>query len=702
VKIRSKLLLLEGSITLILFFSLLFSLMSLINLSKINGVYKTILDKGQESKHLRLKIEEILYHPNSNYEDFVLVEEQWSDLSFTFRDLRNSRIYNAMDRDFKLSLKELNEQWITLESQNTLSEYIQFFTEYYSLHENINMSFSSFAASSEDTTSLAVADNLTYLAEEIIKLEKLQLKILRSIQAQIPELIRRRVTFLLVSNGFAVLLCIVISFYFGHSFMENIRRIRVSINKVSGGEFSHKLQISSNDEFGRLARDFNSVTEALWAKLEAVQSILHDVGDSISNEIEVNKVEKAIVYLGLKSTDASGAALYLFNEEKTELYLNYGVGDFRPPYSLGGDKEKTLPFKTSDEVIDSFKEIPIKVGETMIGEAAQTGRPSMIKRTYSSSFARPHNHPYHINSAIAIPIRMGNVVYGVLSLIHTGDDSFSDLEMANAQSFCELAAISIDNLMKYNEMLEVYELNREIDIAAEIQQNLLPQQIPQLRNSDMSFKTRTCRGINGDFYDCYMLDRENVLITVCEVAGKGVPAALVITMIKTILKLVAKSGMSAAEIITKLNRNITEKIRIENIAALSLLLYNQSTGAISYASAGNQPLLIYRSDDDTYEDNLPLGIPVGLDKKATYEESKIRLNSEDFLMLFTDGIPEARSYSGKEYGIHSLKDRGRSFKNETAEKIVSEIIDDLDFFHRDSHQWDDQTIFTLKRGVDNQ
>ncbi|MDC7219730.1 MAG: SpoIIE family protein phosphatase [Spirochaetales bacterium] len=697
-KIRSKLLLLEGGITVALFISLIISLVSLINLSEINGLYKSILDKGYESKQLRLKIEEILYHPDVNYDHYTVIAERWEQLSFSTGKEAQNRTYRIMDREFKNSMEELNQSWLKLTNADSVINYIDFFDNYFHRHKDPTSSLFSYMEVTDDALAIKTVIELQKMTEEIGLLETQQRQILNSIRTQIPEIIRSRLTSLMIINAIVVLGCIFVSFYFGHNLMDNVRKIRYTINKVSSGEFSHKLKIESNDEFGRLARDFNSVTEALWAKLESVQHILQDVGDSISNEIEVGKVEKAIVYLGQKSADASGAGLYLFNEDNTELLLTYAVGDYRPPYPLGEDRENVHPFNTSDATLASFKEIPVKVGENLIGEAALKGEATLVKRTYSSSFARPHNHPYHINSAIAIPIRVGNHVYGVLSLIQTGDDYFSDLELANAESFCELAAISIDNLLKYNEMLEVFELNREIDIAAEIQQNLLPQQIPQLRQTDIAFKTRTCRGINGDFYDCYMLDRETVLIAVCEVAGKGVPAALVITMIKTILKLVAKSGLNGAEIMETLNRNITEKIRIENIATLSLLLYNQNSGALSYASAGSQPLLVYRSETGKYEELQPQGIPVGLDKNAKYQEESFLIKNGDFLYLFTDGIPEARSHSGKEYGVTALKEIGLKLSKDSAEKLVEEIIDDLNFFHRDSHQWDDQTIFTLKRG----
>jgi phosphoserine phosphatase RsbU/P len=700
VKIRTKLLLLEGSITLILFFSLIFSILSLIDLSGINSLYRIILDKSFESKQLKLQIEEILYHPEVNMANYSTFVNHWNFLSFNYKNETTKEIIQDLGTVFQKDSEAIGKEWIILNSENSPEDLRPFFSRYYTRERDSQTeeSLINYSESNLDKEAHGAVFDLKYYVEELNNLEVKEKYLLEAIRESIPRIMKQRLRRIIIGDLIALLLVSVMALLFGRRLMRNIGKIRYSLAQVSQGNFSHKLEIMNNDEFGRLARQFNTVTEALWAKLESVQHILHDMGASISNEIELEKAQKAIVYLSLRSIDASGAGLYLFNEDKIGLNLKFHAGDFRPPYPLGDEKEKILPFTTTDDMIASFCDVTVPVGETIIGEAARSGEAILIKRTHSSSFARPKNHPYHVSSALSIPMRVGNLVLGVLCLVHKDDRFFSDLEMANAQSFSELAAISIDNLMKYNEMLEVFELNREIDIAAEIQQNLLPQQIPRLRKTDLAFKTRTCRGINGDFYDCYMIDRERILITVCEVAGKGVPAALVITIIKTILKLVAKTGLNAARILEDLNRNITEKIRIENIAALSLLLYNQNAGTISFASAGNQPLLMYRAAAGEYEELSTLGIPVGLDKNAVYEEGVLQLNPHDFVMLFTDGIPEARNNANREYGMDTLKKMGRTHSGLDAEEMVQEIIDDLDYFHRDSQQWDDQTLFLLKRG----
>jgi sigma-B regulation protein RsbU (phosphoserine phosphatase) len=697
VKIRSKLLLLEGSISLILLTALIFSVFAFINIFSLNEIYETSLSEKNRLRNFRLLVEDILYFPNQSSENFFYVIERWENVYFSSDKEIISLTKGASKDELIEQYNIFNQDWIDLSNKNILVDSEQHFHEYYNQGKK-NISFFAYMNEMYKGKAPEYINELIFLVDELTRLEDIHDKIQYKIQEQLPRIRRRKIASVILWDGIIILIVAGISTLFGNKIMDHINRIKYSINQISGGNFSHKLQIQSNDEFGRLARDFNTVTEALWAKLESVQNILADVGESISNEIEIDKVEKSIVYLSLKSSDADGAGLYLFNEDKTALSLYYGVGDYRPPYFINGEKERVTPFNTSDDLIASFENYPIPLGETVIGEAAVKGEAIFIKRSTSSSFARSPDHPYYISSVIVIPIRVGNVVLGVLSLVKKGNDVFSDLEFANAQSFSELAAISIDNLIKYNEMLDVFELNREIDIAGEIQKNLLPQQIPDLKNTNMSFQTRTRRGINGDFYDCFMIDRERVLITLCEVAGKGVPAALVITMIKTILKLVSSSSKNASHIIEDLNKNITEKIRIENIASVAVIMYNQNTGEISYSSGGHLPLVVYRSSEDSFKEFRPRGIPVGLDKTAYYEETRIVLNDNDFLILFTDGIPEARNREGKEFTVDRLKEICRGKRTADSKTMVQEILDEMDYFHRNSQQWDDQTVFILKRG----
>ncbi len=125
------------------------------------------------------------------------------------------------------------------------------------------------------------------------------------------------------------------------------------------------------------------------------------------------------------------------------------------------------------------------------------------------------------------------------------------------------------------------------------------------------------------------------MVTICEVAGRGVPAGLVMVMIRTILRLVASSEKDAQKIMTLLNQDMTRRIAIENYASVGILVID-SDGGYSFSSAAHYPLQILRSESDSYEAIQTEGIPVGIDKKAIYQQEIGVLNKRDLVLFHTD------------------------------------------------------------------
>ena len=130
-KIRTKLLLLEGSITLILFFSLIFSILSLIDLSGINSLYRIILDKSFESKQLKLQIEEILYHPEVNMANYSTFVNHWNFLSFNYKNEMTREVIQDLGPVFQKDSEAIGKAWIILKSENSPEDLRPFFSRYF-------------------------------------------------------------------------------------------------------------------------------------------------------------------------------------------------------------------------------------------------------------------------------------------------------------------------------------------------------------------------------------------------------------------------------------------------------------------------------------------------------------------------------------------------------------------------------------------
>jgi sigma-B regulation protein RsbU (phosphoserine phosphatase) len=429
--------------------------------------------------------------------------------------------------------------------------------------------------------------------------------------------------------------------------------------------------------------------------MESFRLITHDIGQTLSSSMDSTQVEETLLKLAMKDTVADGAALYKVGGESGELILSLSAGRFRPPYTVSD-----LPDSPEEEDINAIlRSRIIQPGKTMLGESATQGRGIIlrdIEHSEETDWSRPVGDALYISSIIVVPLLTGSTVFGVIAITSSEPGIlFSDLEFANMQSFGELAAITLDNIYKYTDLLEVTQLNRELGIAEEIQNDLLPKRLPRLPGGEVAIMSRSIKGLNGDYYDVFPIGEGKTLVTICEVAGKGVPAGLVMVMIRTILRLVASPDKDARAIMTLLNRDMTRQIAIESYASVGILIVD-AEGNFTFSSAAHYPLQILRSDASEFEALQTEGIPVGIDRNTGYKQQAGKLSRNDLVMFHTDGIPESRNRSDKAFGIENLLDIISSESEKSPEKIVETLKVELEFFERGTEQRDDQTVIILK------
>ncbi|MCF6334564.1 MAG: serine/threonine-protein phosphatase [Spirochaetales bacterium] len=185
-------------------------------------------------------------------------------------------------------------------------------------------------------------------------------------------------------------------------------------------------------------------------------------------------------------------------------------------------------------------------------------------------------------------------------------------------------------------------------------------------------------------------------IVICDVVGKGVPASLLMIMIRTIIRLAASPRRSAAQILTILNRAIIGRTEADQFATMSFIIYDESSREIAYANAAHAPLLHYQSKTRKFVEIDTPGLPIGIESSEKYVQKTITLEDGDLLAMYTDGITEARNISNKEYSQYSLQRVLKIDARLSPEKIISSVRSDLESFVGDSRQHDDQTLLVMK------
>ena len=177
--------------------------------------------------------------------------------------------------------------------------------------------------------------------------------------------------------------------------------------------------------------------------------------------------------------------------------------------------------------------------------------------------------------------------------------------------------------------------------------------------------------MSGDYDDVFRLEQGKLGIAICDVAGKGIPAALVMVMIRSILHLIVSPARDAAATLNWINRGITGRIDLDHFAKIAYLIYDEKDREIQYSNAAHLPLLVY-------------------------EQKRFPVEKGDLVLLYTDGIPEAMNPAGQQYGLGGLKRMVEKNAVLPPAELVACIREDLRRFVGTARQHDDQTLLVMK------
>jgi sigma-B regulation protein RsbU (phosphoserine phosphatase) len=181
-----------------------------------------------------------------------------------------------------------------------------------------------------------------------------------------------------------------------------------------------------------------------------------------------------------------------------------------------------------------------------------------------------------------------------------------------------------------------------------------------------------------------------------DVAGKGVPAALVMVMIRSAMRTIAKTDSEPREVVAAINRAIAGEVTQERYATLFMAIFDVHTGLLHYTNAGHGPMLVYRAATDSFELLDTAGLPVGIARETEYGQDDTVMSPGDLAVLYTDGITEAMNSRHEEYSLARLKEDLRKFRDLPAREVAEKILENVSVFTGDEPQHDDETILVVK------
>lgn len=430
--------------------------------------------------------------------------------------------------------------------------------------------------------------------------------------------------------------------------------------------------------------------------IRQIFNFLQTIGSAMKERSEIERVLDLSVKSIVENTSASSGAVFLIDEYDDVLTLKARHGYFPPPFPVPRAVRNKIG--GVEKYLESAK---IKLGETIFGEVAQSGESRYIRSVAEDSRMEQNTRrdELSMSSIIVIPFIVLQRVFGVLGLVKRDEgDFFSENDFDRAKLFADYVSLILENLFTYIELLEKQEIEREVGIAADIQTKLLPKLLPKIKNAGVSAYSIPARGVSGDYYDIIPLREGKIAMVICDVAGKGVPASLVMVMIRTIIHLIASSSRSTAQIVSWINKGIAGKIDIDRFATLSFFTFDPATGALQYSNAAHHPAMIYRAAAGSVEQLDTDGLPIGIEHEARYSQRETRLANGDIIMMYTDGVVEAMDSRGRQYEDERLKSIFVDNASLGAEDLLKVIRTDIDAFVGNAKQHDDQTLMLMKMG----
>jgi sigma-B regulation protein RsbU (phosphoserine phosphatase) len=240
-------------------------------------------------------------------------------------------------------------------------------------------------------------------------------------------------------------------------------------------------------------------------------------------------------------------------------------------------------------------------------------------------------------------------------------------------------------------------MKRDIEIAREIQRWLVPRRAPDVAGVDIAFATRPAKTIGGDYFDVFRRATEGpLLIIVADVSGKSVRAAMLMATFQGALRALGSASGSLAELVGGLNRQACANSQNGRFTTAFLAELDPATGSLTYLCAGHNPPILKREDGSVEllkSDNIPLGIEL----KEKYKTDRTRLETNDLLVIYTDGVTEARNENQDEFGEERLLVLMQSAGEERSALTLSRIMQNLDEFVGAATQHDDITCLVVRR-----
>ena len=399
-----------------------------------------------------------------------------------------------------------------------------------------------------------------------------------------------------------------------------------------------------------------------------------EIGKLLNSTLDLNKILEIILDTAIKNLNADCGTLYLIDHEKKELWSKVLQGE-------------------------SIIEIRLPLGQGIAGYVAETGKKVILKDAYKDERFNPEfdrKTGYVTKTILCTPMknRKGQMI-GVFQIINRKNGFFTMDDTKFLDTLSVDACIAIENARLHEESLEKERMEKELEVAATIQKMIIPKEIIQIKGYEIAGFNAPSKQVGGDFYDVVQLPNGHLALIIADVSGKSIPGALLVSTLQASLRAYLESNFELTKLVTKLNQIILKNSTADKYITFFIGILDPQSNILRSVNAGHNPPILCRNG--SIKKLTVGGIPLGMYPFDQFEAEETVLQSNDVLVMFTDGITEAADKDDEFYDDERLEKCSLGNSKRTADELKDVIYSDLKRFVGDAEQSDDITMLILKK-----
>ena len=454
-------------------------------------------------------------------------------------------------------------------------------------------------------------------------------------------------------------------------------RLKANQNATLISDNTQALDPSMTISFARQQRSTAEMLESQFSTRNELLGLIGKVGVALLSSSGLNDTLNQVASLVFEAVPAERCAILLKDENEAD-----------------GMKILVARVRGKEERVEE-----VRISRTVMDEVMNNGKSVLTADAqHDPRYASQTMALQGIRSVLAVPLSINeNEVFGIIYADSPTDKStFSEDHLKILTTLASVASIRVENAQLLEERIERERMERELELATEIQQRFQPSAPPVMNDYEFQGISFSCYEIGGDYYDFLTQHDGKMLIALGDVSGKGTAAALLMSSLHASVHAQVAAKTSLYQMVKSINVYLAENTPANRFITLFIAELDPQTGIINYINAGHNPPLVGRADGKV-EQLESGGFPLGIMPMAEYDVGQIQLAASEALVIYSDGVSEAVNLKDEEFGMERLTEVVSKNLQKSASGLRDKVEFALSSFTQTAPANDDITLVIVKR-----